>query len=83
MYISRYNVHIVLLTAQFGSWELGPQHGFARISQWQLLQEPTKVTNSCNYHYLIIVTIKNDNGSVSAVFRLSDNEDTRKMWNCK
>ena len=33
----------VIITAQFGAWELGPQHGFARISQWKLQQEPTKV----------------------------------------
>lgn len=78
-------VHVVLLTAQFGSWELGPQHGFGRISQWQLLQEPTKVTDNIysGYNHPVIITIKNDNGSVSAVFRLSDNEDTRKMWNYK
>lgn len=23
----------------FGAWELGPQHGFARISTWTLLEQ--------------------------------------------
>ena len=27
-------------TAKFGPWELGPQHGFARISQWKVAEEP-------------------------------------------
>jgi len=27
----------------FGPWDLGPQHGFARISKWQLASGPTKV----------------------------------------
>ncbi|XP_065910494.1 uncharacterized protein [Dysidea avara] len=58
---------VPVIFPQFGAWELGPQHGFARISQWKVQQDP----------------IKHDNGSVSAVFRLCDNEDTRKMWNHK
>ncbi|XP_011408306.2 PREDICTED: putative glucose-6-phosphate 1-epimerase isoform X2 [Amphimedon queenslandica] len=51
----------------FGVWELGPQHGFARISKWSLLEEPTK----------------DSNGDVKAVFELSDDDNTRSLWNNK
>ena len=27
-------------TANFGPWNLGPQHGFARTSQWTVSQQP-------------------------------------------
>ena len=27
-------------TANFGPWSLGPQHGFARTSQWTVSQQP-------------------------------------------
>ena len=33
------------LTANFGPWDLGPQHGFARICHWEVAKEP-KVRNS-------------------------------------
>lgn len=49
----------------FGAWELGPQHGFARISKWTHTSGPSK----------------DSNGDVSATFTLTDSEDTRKMWN--
>lgn len=31
---------IPLVFPKFGPWELGPQHGFARISQWKVAEEP-------------------------------------------
>ncbi|XP_064620806.1 uncharacterized protein LOC135483728 [Lineus longissimus] len=56
---------IPLVFPNFGPWSLGPQHGFARISRWSLETGPTK----------------DSNGDVTAVFSLTDNDDTRKMWN--
>ncbi|XP_033634912.1 putative glucose-6-phosphate 1-epimerase [Asterias rubens] len=50
---------------QFGPWDLGPQHGFARITTWTMEQEPKTLSG----------------GDVCAVFTLNDNEETRKMWN--
>ncbi|XP_038071543.1 putative glucose-6-phosphate 1-epimerase [Patiria miniata] len=50
---------------QFGPWDLGPQHGFARISTWTLEQAPKTLSS----------------GDVTAVFTLTDNDETRKMWN--
>ncbi|CAN8000478.1 unnamed protein product [Ixodes hexagonus] len=49
----------------FGPWSLGPQHGFARISRWTLKEAP---------HTL-------ENGDTTAVFVLSDTEQTRALWN--
>lgn len=49
----------------FGAWELGPQHGFARISKWNCSKSPTTGID----------------GDVSATFTLSDTEATRTMWN--
>jgi glucose-6-phosphate 1-epimerase len=51
---------------QFGAWDLGPQHGFCRISKWEQVGD-----------------CKVEDGCVKCVFRLCDNEDTRKMWNNK
>ena len=54
---------IPVVFPQFGPWDLGPQHGFARITKWEVAVSPEKTGDS-----------------VRAVFRLSDSEDTRKMW---
>ena len=32
-----------VLAANFGPWDLGPQHGFARIKRWAVQLQPTKV----------------------------------------
>lgn len=48
----------------FGAWDLGPQHGFARISPWSCPGGATKTAA----------------GDVTATFVLCDNEGTRKMW---
>ena len=32
-----------LYPAHFGAWDNGPQHGFARISNWTCTQLPIKV----------------------------------------
>jgi len=58
---------IPIVFPQFGPWELGPQHGFARISRWTLSQAPT-------------ITSSND---VICTLTLEDTEETRKMWNHK
>ncbi|KAK2174401.1 hypothetical protein NP493_802g03027 [Ridgeia piscesae] len=56
---------IPIVFPNFGPWECGPQHGFARIRTWQLSQPPTK----------------DSTGNIMATFTLEDTEDTRKMWN--
>lgn len=35
---------MLIFTACFGAWELGPQHGFARISKWNCSKSPTTVS---------------------------------------
>ena len=50
----------------FGPWEHGPQHGFARISKdWKVLSEPKVDVNT---------------GDVQLTMELRDSEETRKMW---
>ncbi|CAI8020401.1 Putative glucose-6-phosphate 1-epimerase [Geodia barretti] len=58
---------IPVVFPQFGPWELGPQHGFARTSRWQCTSPPS--TNS--------------GGDVSATFTLTDTDATRAIWNHK
>jgi glucose-6-phosphate 1-epimerase len=58
---------IPVVFPQFGPWELGPQHGFARTSRWQCSSTPTT----------------NASGDVTATFTLTDSEATRAMWNHK
>lgn len=53
------------ISAQFGQWPFGPQHGFARITRWNLEKAPERLPS----------------GDVEAVFSLMDNEFTRSMWN--
>ena len=39
---------LYILLANFGPWELGPQHGFARTETWKVHKFPEKVrTESC------------------------------------
>lgn len=52
-------------TAQFGPWNFGPQHGFARVVRWTLERSPERLPS----------------GDMEAVFSLMDNEITRSMWN--
>ncbi|KAH3781735.1 uncharacterized protein LOC127842638 isoform X2 [Dreissena polymorpha] len=56
---------IPIVFPQFGPWDLGPQHGFARIKMWKQTSEA---------HH-------GDNGAVSMDFALEDDDETRKMWN--
>jgi hypothetical protein len=58
-------VEIIRITAQFGPWSYGPQHGFARIMRWTLEKAPERLPS----------------GDVEAVFSIMDNEFTRSMWN--
>ncbi|XP_053405512.1 uncharacterized protein LOC123565460 [Mercenaria mercenaria] len=58
---------IPIVFPNFGPWELGPQHGFARIKQWKLTES---------------VTQSGDDAS-SRVFILEDDEETRNMWNAR
>ncbi|KAL3201275.1 hypothetical protein MRX96_043003 [Rhipicephalus microplus] len=51
----------------FGPWSLGPQHGFARISRWNVHKEPHAVSD----------------GGSAVTLVLEDTEETRKMWNFK
>eukprot|EP00123_Amoebidium_parasiticum_P001166 comp12214_c0_seq1/m.6985 comp12214_c0_seq1/g.6985 ORF comp12214_c0_seq1/g.6985 comp12214_c0_seq1/m.6985 type:complete len:293 (-) comp12214_c0_seq1:67-945(-) len=59
---------IPLVFPNFGPWNLGPQHGFARISTWKVL-EKTETQ----------VEVPKD--AVTVSFELTDSETTRKMWN--
>ncbi|PVD19287.1 hypothetical protein C0Q70_19774 [Pomacea canaliculata] len=54
----------VCVTAHFGPWPLGPQHGFARIKRWTVAQPPKQ----------------DETGAVLATLTLRDDEETRKMW---
>ena len=49
---------------QFGPWEFGPQHGFARTTRWSVYHPPTSL----------------DEGTITAILELSDNEQTRAAW---
>jgi len=40
------NHYLFFFSANFGPWSTGPQHGFARITRWQLEQAPIKVNIS-------------------------------------
>jgi glucose-6-phosphate 1-epimerase len=51
----------------FGSSTIQPQHGFARISRWQLEKSPERLPS----------------GDIDAVFSLTDTDFTRQMWNCE
>lgn len=49
----------------FGPWQLGPQHGFARISRWTVAEPAHPVAD----------------GGCAVTLALVDSEETRKMWN--
>lgn len=51
--------------AQFGSWNYGPQHGFARVIRWHVEKSPERLPS----------------GDIEAMFCIVDNEVTRSMWN--
>nr|CAH0113622.1 unnamed protein product [Daphnia galeata] len=50
---------------QFGSWNYGPQHGFARVIRWHVEKSPERLPS----------------GDIEAMFCIVDNEVTRSMWN--
>jgi len=50
---------------QFGSWNYGPQHGFARIIRWHVEKPPERLPS----------------GDMEAIFCIMDNEITRSTWN--
>lgn len=58
---------IPVVFPQFGPWDLGPQHGFARTSKWQCTSQPAKDAS----------------GDMKATFTLTDTEVTRAIWNHK
>lgn len=55
---------IPIVFPQFGPWNYGPQHGFARIMRWNVEKPPERLPN----------------GDVEAIFSLSDNDYTRSVW---
>ena len=46
-----------VFTACFGAWDLGPQHGFARISKWNCSKSPTTVSQKLltliDFYYVV------------------------------
>ncbi|XP_052794808.1 uncharacterized protein LOC128227912 [Mya arenaria] len=58
---------IPIVFPNFGPWELGPQHGFARIKEWKQASDPRD----------------GENGAVSMDFSLEDDDQTRQMWDKK
>ncbi|XP_065207431.1 uncharacterized protein LOC135836488 [Planococcus citri] len=55
---------IPIVFPQFGPWNYGPQHGFARISRWNVEKPPERLPS----------------GDVEAIFSLIDNEYTKSLW---
>ncbi|XP_013405906.1 putative glucose-6-phosphate 1-epimerase isoform X2 [Lingula anatina] len=55
---------IPVVFPNFGPWELGPQHGFARTSKWKVEKEP----------------VADKDGNVTAVLSLEDDDITRALW---
>ncbi|XP_046857663.1 putative glucose-6-phosphate 1-epimerase [Xenia sp. Carnegie-2017] len=55
---------IPVVFPNFGPWELGPQHGFARTETWKIHQQPEK----------------DESGNIVAALVLEDTEQTRKIW---
>lgn len=56
---------MLFFLAQFGPWTFGPQHGFARISRWNIEKTPDRLST----------------GDIEAIFSMVDNDFTRSMWN--
>ncbi|XP_046572250.1 putative glucose-6-phosphate 1-epimerase [Haliotis rubra] len=55
---------IPVVFPNFGPWDLGPQHGFARTKRWKTETPPRK----------------DSSGNVVAEFVLQDDEATRAVW---
>ena len=60
-----------LSTANFGPWDVGPQHGFARTSLWTVYQSPKVNTTECGiliYNVIIIqrqfITFEDNNSAI-------------------
>lgn len=58
---------IPVVFPNFGPWDFGPQHGFARTENWKVHKNP----------------YQDDSGNIVAVLLLEDNEKLRKIWNYK
>ncbi|KAL1110579.1 hypothetical protein AAG570_008107 [Ranatra chinensis] len=56
---------IPVVFPQFGPWNYGPQHGFARILRWKLDNTQERLPS----------------GDIEARFSMVDSEFTRTMWN--
>ncbi|XP_028411271.1 putative glucose-6-phosphate 1-epimerase [Dendronephthya gigantea] len=56
---------IPVVFPNFGPWELGPQHGFARTETWKVHKSPEK----------------DEDGNIVAILLLEDTEELRKIWN--
>ncbi|CAF0891003.1 unnamed protein product [Brachionus calyciflorus] len=57
---------IPIVFPNFGPWEKGPQHGFARVKKWTVIEPANKV-----------------NDSISVKLSLTDDEETRLLWDFK
>ena len=57
---------IPLVFPNFGAWECGPSHGFARISEWTWDEAAAEAGDT--------------EDATRATFVLEDNEQTRAMW---
>ena len=64
-----------LFTANFGPWELGPQHGFARTSKWQCSSAPATVSNKLVPHNIMQNT-RNDSSILTCICGLSQRGDS-------
>ncbi|CAB0005803.1 unnamed protein product [Nesidiocoris tenuis] len=55
---------IPVVFPHFGPWSYGPNHGFARVTQWGVEKRPERLPS----------------GDVEAIFFCTDNEWTRSIW---
>lgn len=56
---------IPVVFPHFGPWEKGPQHGFARITQWSVHRSPQ---------------VASSGAAAEVVLKLEETEHTRAMW---
>lgn len=63
IFLLSWNCLIYMRAACFGAWDLGPQHGFARISKWKCSAGPSKVIHA---HY--------NNSNRSSSFNIKHNK---------
>lgn len=54
---------IPLVFPQFGAWDLGPQHGFARINRWSLKEQKKEQNGDCSAVFTLT-----DNESTKAMW---------------